>query len=143
MGKRGPKSSVELKVIQGDFGRDRPEPPPDLTPEQIGLWRRIVQDEPIDFFATAVTRDLLKDYCRVRSAVEFVSANIDQFPRNGLRSKDGRKLYLQLAQIHREHIRAMASLATKLRLTNQSRYTPQVAATSSRNTAKGIKPWEM
>jgi hypothetical protein len=34
------------------------------------------------------------------------------------------------------------SIATKLRLTQQSRYTPQAAATADRKAGSGAKPWQ-
>jgi hypothetical protein len=38
--------------------------------------------------------------------------------------------------------RTALTLATKLRLTNQSRHTHVTAASMATKTAKGIKPWE-
>jgi hypothetical protein len=38
--------------------------------------------------------------------------------------------------------RRAADLATKLRLTQQSRYTPQAAATANKRTMNATKPWE-
>jgi len=38
--------------------------------------------------------------------------------------------------------RAAALAATKLRITNQSHYTPMAAATASRNASRSVKPWE-
>ena len=38
--------------------------------------------------------------------------------------------------------KAAADKATKLRLTNQSRYTPQGAANTSKHGVKGFVPWD-
>jgi hypothetical protein len=39
--------------------------------------------------------------------------------------------------------KAIADKATKLRLTNQSRYTPDRASTAAKNNLKADKPWQM
>jgi hypothetical protein len=39
--------------------------------------------------------------------------------------------------------KAVAALATRLRLTHQSRYTPHGAAAAGRKNYDGPKPWEM
>jgi len=85
----------------------------------------------------------LKDYCFAREEAEKTKATIAQFPADGLKSEKGRKAYREMSRSLDIHIRAAGLMATKLRLTNQSRYTPQAAATASRNTLKGLKPWEL
>jgi hypothetical protein len=39
--------------------------------------------------------------------------------------------------------KALGDKATKLRLTNQSRYTPGAAATAAKNASEAKKPWQM
>jgi hypothetical protein len=127
--KRGRKSTAELAVVQGSFG-NRPEPPSELNEDEAAAWREVVGSEPADFFSTAALRGLLVDYCRHRGTAEMLNGLIASFKQ-------------ELLKMRESETRAAASMATKLRLTNQSRYTPQAASTASRGTAKGFKPWEM
>lgn len=146
MKQRGRKSkaavAADLVVIEGDFGRERPLPPSDLTPRQAEIWTAIVNDEPLDHFSTAATREMLMDYCQHRETLEIINNTMNQFHAEWLKSANGAKRFNQLCKMRVLETRAAASLATKLRLTNQSRYTPRAAQSASANTAKGNKPWE-
>jgi hypothetical protein len=144
MKQRGKKSaeSVELNVIEGDFGGKRPDPPAELTPRQAEHWKLIVDDEPVDCFSTAATRNMLKDLCVQRQITDTLVETINTFPHEGMKSTKGMVFFRQLQKAHDMSSRNAASLATKLRLTNQSRYTPKAAFTASQNSAKGIKPWD-
>lgn len=144
IGKRGRKSAGDLqaaKVIEGAFGR-RPDPPDDLTERQAALWREVVASEPAEFISTAALRGLLADYCRHREAVESISGIIDSFKPEWLKNAEGAKRYGDLLKMRALETTAAARMATKLRLTNQSRYTPQHAAAVVKNTARAAKPWE-
>lgn len=141
--KRGPKSSAEKAVvIAGSFGR-RPDPPAELTDRQAEIWRDTVSSEAADFFATAAQRALLCDYCRHRESSETVNGIIATFKPDWLKASEGAKRFKDLLKMREMETRAAAAMARALRLTNQSRYTPQAASTASRNAAKGFKPWEM
>lgn len=142
MATRGRKSTAALSVVvEGKFGQ-RPDSPVDLTDEQAAIWRETVASEAADFFGTAALRSMLADYCRHRASAAVVSEIIDTFKPEWLKASEGAKRYYGLLKMRESETRAAASLATKLRLTNQSRYTPQAAATAGRNAAKGFKPWE-
>jgi hypothetical protein len=78
-----------------------------------------------------------------REAAEKVSLVIDTFQAEWLKNAEGAKRYYSLMKMRDLETRGAASAATKLRLTNQARYTPQAASTASRNAAKGLKPWEI
>jgi hypothetical protein len=143
-GKRGRASAASLEnvVIEGAFGK-RPESPEDLTNEEAEIWRDTVSSEPAEFFSTAALRAMLKDYCRHRAASEKISEVIGIFQVDWLKNAEGAKRYHGLLKMRDLETRAAADKATKLRLTNQSRYTPQAASTASKGAAKGFKPWEM
>lgn len=144
MQKRGRKSKAELeaRVIAGSFG-SRPEPPEELSDDEAAIWRETVASEAADFFGTAATRAMLKDYCRHRAAGEKISEIIALFQADWLKNAEGAKRYHGLLKMRDLENRAAADKATKLRLTNQARYTPQAAGTAARNAAKGFKPWEV
>lgn len=142
MRQRGRKSAAaEAVVVTGNFGR-RPEPANDLTDRQSAIWRETVASEHADFFQTGALRGLLADYCRHREAAEKISQVIDTFKPEWLKNDEGAKRYHGLLKMRDLETRASAGLATKLRLTNQSRYTALSAATAGRNAAKGARPWE-
>mgnify|MGYP003425014336 FL=1 len=142
MATRGRKSAAALSVVEGNFG-SRPEPLAELTDEQSAIWRETVSSEAADFFGTAALRSMLADYCRHRASAAVVSEVIDTFKPDWLKAAEGAKRYYGLLKMREAETRAAASLATKLRLTNQSRYTPQAAATASKHAARGLKPWEL
>jgi hypothetical protein len=146
MTKRGRVSEAEAElaavVIEGKFGQ-RPEPPPSLTERQAEIWRETAASEPADFFNTAALRALLEDYCRHREAAEKLSKTIDAFQPEWLKLNDGAKRYHGLLRMRDLETRAATAAARNLRLTNQARYTPQAAATASRNAPRGPRPWEV
>jgi hypothetical protein len=139
---RGRKSAASVGVVTGGFGQ-RPIPPEDINERQSEIWRETVASEPPDFFNTAALRALLVDYCRHKDAANSVSVVIDTFQPDWLKSAEGAKRYHGLLKMRDMETRAASQIATKLRLTNQSRYTPQAASTASRGAAKGLKPWEV
>jgi len=143
--KRGRKSAASFEVqnvITGNFGA-RPEPPSELMKAEADIWRETTASEAADFFNTSALRNLLKDYCRHRAAADKITEVINIFQTEWLKSETGSKRYSQLLKMRDLEARGAADKATKLRLTNQARYTPQAASTASRNAAKGVKPWEL
>lgn len=143
MRSRGRRSAVEeATIIVGEFGK-RPEPPDYLTERQAEIWRETVASEPADFFNTSTLRSLLADFCRHRQAADDVSAIIDTFKPEWLKNGEGVKRYQILLRIRETETRGAVTMARQLRLTNQSRYTPEKAATAGRNAARGPKPWEV
>jgi hypothetical protein len=129
-------------VINGSFGQ-RPEPPAELNECQAEIWRGIVASEDPKFFATAVLRNLLADYCRHREAIAKVNEMVDGFDPDWLRQSDGLSRYRTLLKIREAETRASVSLATKLRMTNQARFTAKAAGAGAARVWHGPKPWEM
>jgi len=120
MGARGRKSAASLAVI-GPGGIEtvrRPDPPDDLTPEQADEWRAVVNRLPSEWFPRE-THGLLAQYCRhvvrarrLAQAIEAAESR-DDFDFKGWRD---------LLRAEEEQSRAIASLATKMRLSQQSLY---------------------
>lgn len=129
-------------LVSGGFGQ-RPEPPAEFNECQAEIWRDIVASEDPRFFATAVLRSLLADFCRHREAIAKVNEMIDQFDPEWLRQNDGLARYHTLLRIRDAETRASSTLSTKLRLTNQSRLSKEVAGTAARRASHELKPWEM
>jgi len=143
MSKPGPKSSASAstRVIGADFGK-RAEPPGDFNKRQIEIWSEVVNSEPPSFFETAANKGLLAEYCRHLDSSECVSVVISAFKPEWLKDDDGAKRYHSLLRMRELETRAILSCATKLRITNQSRYTPMAAGTAGRNQTNVKRPWE-
>ena len=138
---RGRKSAAALAIVPA-FARDqRPEPPAELTAEQAQTWQDIVASMPSDWFR-AGTHVLLSQFCRHVATSRILADQINAFQLEWLELKDGMRRYDRLLAMHDRESKAMSSLATKLRLTQQSRYTPQAAATAVRDSRLGLQPWE-
>lgn len=145
--KRGRKSTAakqtaKLSVIDGGAPA-LPEPPGDLNDEEMEVWQRVVRSEPPDFFTSDVTLSLLADYCRHRVAADVLSRTISDFKSDWLKMAEGADRYDKLLRMRDRETKAVIRCATKLRLTNQSRYTKGAAATASRSQTRTAKPWEV
>jgi hypothetical protein len=135
-------AAASAVVITGQFGQ-RPDPPSTLTPRQADVWRAIVASEHSDFFSTEALRNLLVGYCRHWEAAENVSSVINSFPPGRIKRPEGAQRYHNLLRMRDLEMSAATRLATKLRITNQSRYQAPAASNAARSAAKGPKPWEM
>ena len=134
------KSAASLAVISGSLDR-RPDPPADLTELEAEVWERTVSHEAADIFGTAALQQMLKDYCRHVVAAERLGASIEARMSDPADETSLKDLDCLLKMRDRE-TKAVADKATKLRLTNQSRYTPKAAATASKS-AGAAKPWQV
>lgn len=118
MGVRGRPSSAALAVIgrNGIETVKRPEPPDDLTDEQAEEWREVCNRMPADWFPRE-TWALLAQYCRhvesARHIAQLVAA---------ARASDGFTLedYDRLLKMQEREGRAITSLATKMRISQQA-----------------------
>ncbi len=141
MGKRGRKPASELQVVPVEFGK-RPPVPKALNSRQAEIWERTVVDEVDGHFKTRALQDMLADYCRHREMSEALGETINEFKPEWVKSEQGAKKLGSLLRMRDAEARAAADKATKLRMTNQSRYTPQSASTASTASGMGDKPWE-
>jgi hypothetical protein len=139
MQQRGRKSGAALSVVASIDGR--PNAPDDLSSEQQIIWERTVANEAVDTFRTAALQQLLKEYCRHVDTAFRLTKQVDRA------TDEGSNLSLQdvdcLLRMRDRETKALADKATKLRLTNQSRYTPGSAATASKNAGAEKKPWQI
>ncbi len=139
MQQRGRKSAASLAIVAGSID-GRPRAPEDLTDCQREVWDRTVSNEAADVFRTATLQQLLKEYCRHVASAEKLAGMIEAMeavPINDLGDYD------RLLKMRDRETKALADKATKLRLTNQSRYTPQAAATAAKNAQTERKPWQI
>jgi hypothetical protein len=143
MQQRGRKSAASLSVVAGAID-GRPKPPSELTPGQAVIWERTVANEAAEMFRTAALQQLLADYCRHRETAEHLTSIIDGWTvQKKEDEEDGLSLEHmdRLMKMRERETRAAADKATKLRLTNQARYTPQAAATAQKR-ASETKLWD-
>ncbi|HEV8465714.1 MAG TPA: hypothetical protein VGQ63_12030 [Pseudolabrys sp.] len=127
-------------VIDGGFSQ-KPEPLEGLTEAQAVIWRKIVAGEPADFFSTETTREMLADLCRHRQEVNEFQALLDAFPPEALSEAKGMHRYEWLVKMRDKASKAAVTMATKLRLTNQSRWRPHVANTMVDDHGGDNEPW--
>ena len=133
----GRKSGAALSVVAGTAIDGRPKAPSDLTAFQRDVWERTVANEAADVFKTAALQQLLKEYCRHVEMADWLETQIRKARDEGCDLDD----LVKLVRTRDCETKALADKATKLRLTNQARYTPQAAATAAKK-AGDRKPWQ-
>ena len=141
MGARGRKSKGSLSTISCDgIGlQRRPDPPEHLGDDAVAIWRAVINSLPADWF-TPGTLPLLEAMCALAvsqrytlRALQGAERGDDDFDR-----ESWEKLQRQLGEISGR----IATLATRMRLTPQSRYGARGADTAGRAPPDGPKPWE-
>jgi hypothetical protein len=133
VGKRGPKSALELAHLRESAGDgleriERAPAPYDLTDAQAQLWEAIVSRLPASWFPVE-TWPLLAQY--VENPTPDADGQVPELDLNNYR----RLLVMQALES-----RAMMSLATKMRLTQQS--TRSIAAVKPLAPVARRRPWE-
>ena len=124
---------------------ERPEPLPHLTEDEAAIWREVVVTKPADWFMRD-SQPLLAAYCQAvvmhrdlaglwhLAIASSKSADVAERLSGMASLKDLNGMVAKSANL-------AAALATKLRLTQQSRYTPQAANTASKKSGP-LRPWE-
>jgi hypothetical protein len=140
MQQRGRKSAAALSVVVSNID-GRPHAPDDLSPDQQVIWDKTVANEASDTFRTAALQQLLKEYCRHVDTAYRLTKQVD------LATAEGSNHSLQdvdcMLRMRDRETKALADKATKLRLTNQSRYTPGAAGTAAKKASAEKKPWQI
>lgn len=120
MGARGKTSAAAYDVPAVRIEAiERPDAPYDLTDAQAEVWRSVVDRLPADWFPRE-TWPLLSQYCRHVVSAEHVAKLI-----HDLEAKEGGfdiNEYDQLLKMQEREGRALSSLATRMRLTQQATY---------------------
>jgi hypothetical protein len=144
MAQRGRKSAASLSIVSM-LGNERPAPPEELGEEEALEWQAIAGRMPADWF-TRENFPLLADYCRhivrARDLAQDI-AKFKRFPAEVRLTTDGVKRYDKLLGMADRERAAMVQLATRMRLTQQSRYTEKRAATAADRGKTVSKPWEV
>ena len=141
MGARGRKSAAELSTISsgGLELHRRPDPPDHMGDDAVAIWRAVVNSLPADWFSPG-TLPLLEAFCGMTisqrytlRALRRIEQNADDFERD-----EWERTLKQLGEVSGR----IATLATRMRLTPQSRYGPRAADTAGQLPPDGPKPWE-
>jgi hypothetical protein len=129
---RGRKGRTELSVVPVIPAiSQRPEPPPDLGPDEAQVWRRLVAAmKPA--WANGATQDLIVLYCFYTCVAEVLMRDLRQL-------STGDKQYSRLHRRLVDTTRTVNALATRLRLCPSSSRAPIYAVDPA---ASGPKPWE-
>jgi hypothetical protein len=147
MGRRGRRSGADLTVIEGGIEYDpqlRQEPFADMTEAQKAIWREVVRTEAAEFFNTAWKQFRLREYCEAGAGLRGVQKAINDFDMSWVKSREGGRKYRELQKARAADLQDMRAAARDLRLTSQSRYSPEVAYTMSKHATKSDKfPWEL
>lgn len=144
MKQRGRKSATALEIVSASDVLDRVErqrPPHDLSDEEVEVWAAVVAAEPADWFSPS-TVPLLANFCRhtiaarrVAELIERATGDIDPKTKQPTLSIGD---YDRLLKMQDRESRALATLATKMRISQQS-------TTNHRGNKKPSatrKPWE-
>jgi hypothetical protein len=138
-----PRVSAAAKVVKAEFKVQRPVPPPELTEAQAVIWRETTEAEPNGFFTSGAVLQMLADYCRHRETADKLTGKVERFEDDWMKDREGLNRYHTLLKMRELETRSAAHLATKLRLTNQSRFRPDTGIPRQRaNTPAGPMPWE-
>lgn len=134
MGTRGRVSGASLEVATAAVERiQRPDAPYDLTDDQAEEWWAVVNRLPADWFPRE-THAVLAQYCRHVIAARRVAQLVASCEAEAEIDLDK---YDNLLRMQEREGRALSSLATRLRITQQS--------TMSEKAKKPVgvkKPWQ-
>ena len=137
----GRKSVEALSVVVSMPGQ-RLEPPEALTEGQKATWRAVVATKPPAWFA-ADSAPVLCAYCKAVESHAHLSLQVETYQARKRLSGKALSAYGFVLKAQEQQAKLIAMLATKMRLVQQSRYTPQSAATADKRTSNALrKPWE-
>lgn len=127
------KSAAELATVSQVVSVvPRPVAPSELTDEQAAEWEAVVSRLPADWFPRE-THGLLAQYCRHVVEARRIAQLIER--QEGYDIKE----YDMLLKMQEREGRALSSLATRMRITQQSQWSEQKGKGGDK---PDRKPWE-
>lgn len=129
-----------MSVVRVALEGYRPPAPKDLTVQEARTWREIVESIPGGWVNRA-QEPLLAAYCRHISAADRLSAMIDN-SNFGLEAPGTLQRFAKLLSMRERETKALSSLATRMRLTQQSQMHPRTAARAMSDAHGGPKLWD-
>ena len=135
------KSAAGMSVVASIKPKDaRLSPPASLTDRQKELWLEIVASKPADWF-TVDAKSLLVGYVKAIASYETLATRIDMIESPDYVGPVYIKTEDMLYAMLERQARLVQSFATKMRLTQQARYTTGSAATATARAGKS-RPWD-
>lgn len=141
MAQRGRKSAASLAVVAPGIGAPRALPPAGLTPAARVVWLETVNAKPAEWFGPEHI-PILEAYCRHVVTARALADQIEEFDPEWLADEDGLKRYDRLLAMHVRETGRVNEFARAMRLTQQSIYRADKAATLERK-ARSAKPWQV
>jgi hypothetical protein len=132
------RSAAALSVVAT---HPRPEPPGDLSEQQRATWVAVVATKPADWFG-ADSFPLLVAYCKAIEVYGVIAAQVETFDAEWMLTPEGLNRYDKLTKILDRQAKQLSSLATKMRLSQQSRMSERKAETAHQKNGGERKPWE-
>lgn len=129
------RSAASLSIVPASEPVEFPPVPAGLSEAEAALWTGVVESKPTDWFG-ADSLPVLREYVRAAVMCDTLAVVVADAIRRG----DPDEIKGVLDMRDKESRRAV-SLATKLRLTPQSKYGPRAADTADRK-AGGKRPWQ-
>lgn len=136
MGVRGRTAAAELSVAVTNIPGQRPEPPAKLSKRQKEEWQAVVARMPANWF-TRENQALLVEYCRWVDRSDVLEAAVQAAVAAG-RTEDSAQLF----SVAKQASSTLATLATKMRMSQQARHEKGVAATAIKHEMNGTRPWQ-
>ena len=139
--KRGRKSLEEHATVVSLVPGIRPDPPKELSPEQSQEWRAITTRMTAGWFTPEVW-PLLAQLCRHISISRLIGTVLAEINPSSLNDEKTFRRFEKLRRMHQAEGRAIATLATKLRITLHARYDQRAAHLAAHSVPPGPRPWE-
>jgi hypothetical protein len=130
------RQSAEAASVVALVPGTRAPVPAELSEAEAAIWRDVVDSKPAEWFGPD-SLPVLKEYCRAADMCDRLVPLVEKAMASG-KGKD----IVEILAVRNKEATRVAALATKLRLTQQSRYTPQASATANRKVAGGKRPWD-
>lgn len=127
------QSSASLSVVPVQ-PLARIAPPDGLSPVELSFWQSVVDSKPADWFGED-SAPLLTEYVRAKVSCDVLHVQVQAALAGGDAGEVKDSMKLRDMESKR-----LLSIGTKLRLTQQSRYTPKAASTAAKGAGQA-RPW--
>ena len=134
------KSAAALSVLPPPRTR-RPEPPDELSEEETVEWKAVVDRLPPEWFPKE-THQVLVAYCRHVVRGRMVARWIKSFRDEYLRMEGGVDRIDKLFAMGERESKTITMLATRMRITQQSRWQPSTAHSRSSDGKASETQWQ-
>ena len=141
MAQPGRKSAASLSVASPVTAISRVAPPSGLTDRQRGLWLATVNSKPAEWFGDEHV-PMLVEYVRHVETADMLTEQIEGFDPDWLKDDEGLKRLDKLTAMRAREAALINTLARSMRLTQQSVYRADKAATLTDKAGRGRKPWQ-